>query len=206
MRKTTFISTLVICSLLINNKLASAQNHQGDLCVNAGVGSSTIFLLLDALQSNQTNASISYAITPAYNLMADQALGNVVSLGLAIGYQADIITTRDYANTQTGYYETVTENLSRLNVGMRVLFHFTHGDHFDAYSGLRIGLSHWNDDNNANDPNYALVKGNLNFPSFQLLYGMKFYFTDDVGLHLELALGTPYFIEGGLSFKLASGH
>ncbi len=206
MRKTTTISSLIICSLLISNRPASAQNHQGDFCVNAGVGSSTIFLLLDALQSNQTNTSISYAVTPAYNLMADQALGNVVSLGLAVGYQADIITTQNYANTQTGYYETVTENLSRLNVGMRVLFHYSHSDHLDAYSGLRIGLSHWNDDNNTNDPNYSSIKGNLNLPSFQLLTGIKFYFTDDVGLHLEAGLGTPYFIEGGLSFKLATGH
>ena len=65
-----------------------------------------------------------------------------------------------------------------------------------------MGVSIWNVGSSSTDPNFnyaSKLTGAL--PSFQALFGLKGYFTPMIGAHIEVAIGTPYLVEAGLSFK-----
>ncbi len=80
--------------------------------------------------------------------------------------------------------------------------------------GFRAGLSFWHDDTYTVDtinpiqmvylkpPAYFIGKSDLVVPSFQYLLGLRVYPSKYIGVHFEFGIGSPYLIEGGLTFKI----
>ncbi|HSY76399.1 MAG TPA: hypothetical protein VK890_06060, partial [Bacteroidia bacterium] len=74
-----------------------------------------------------------------------------------------------------------------------------------VYCGFRGGVSYWTDivtpTPSANSTVQPTVPNNTAYPSIQAPIGVRF-FAGPIGFHVEAALGTPYFIEGGLTFRI----
>ncbi|HTB05624.1 MAG TPA: hypothetical protein VK806_01640 [Bacteroidia bacterium] len=200
MKKITLIGAIIIGIMFSPTKQVKAQNNQGEFVASAGVGYSLIFSLLNYGLNNGANVSTS--ITPAISVAGDYSINGRFSLGLGIGYQSMKTGVTNYNDSANGYYnQSFNISLSRLNIGIRPLFHFGSNPNVDFYLGFRVGVSIWSFSSTSTDPNYNApgLRGTL--PSFQALMGFKGYFSPVVGAHIEVAVGTPYFLEAGLSFR-----
>ena len=183
---------------------AQNQDYRSTLSLNAGfsaVGS------LISIADDFSSDTKSYAV-PAIQLTYDKGFQKWFSIGLATSYQTMGIEYKGYEYMQDG--EVVTEdfktNISRLNIAVRPLFHYGNINRFDMYSGLRVGVTNWSINTKSNDPNYDpendVSFGNgLNFSAQVILYGLRAYFTENLGANFELALGSPHFASFGLNYR-----
>ena len=146
---------------------------------------------------------------PAFNVSADYGIFKELSIGGGITYQSCSVTVPGWYNQYTYKNENVIENISRVNFRLRITAHWDFSDDhlWEMYGGAAVGESVWNDANNAHDPNFPcdapwnMNVGTSKLVSFQGYLGLRGYFTENLGAHLELAVGSPYFVETGISFR-----
>jgi opacity protein-like surface antigen len=145
-------------------------------------------------------------------LSFDYGLSKVVSLGLAFSHQRVSINATDFTYTDdNGYPRTETFNTSfrRTQVALRALFHYGNVDQLDMYSGIRIGILN-RGFKNFEGPNAAdldetifedtvdVLSGNR-FSGSITAFGLRYYFTENIGAGFELNLGAPYIANIGVS-------
>ncbi|MCD4793750.1 MAG: hypothetical protein K8R54_10975 [Bacteroidales bacterium] len=58
---------------------------------------------------------------------------------------------------------------------------------------------------NINDPTIHIIEdskySNFTFSPQLIAFGIRGYFTDNIGAHIEFAIGSPYFLAGGINFR-----
>ena len=199
MKKTTLL--FAICALLVGtSNSVDAQKYQGESVVTLGAGYSLIGGLIDAIGTDVN-------VAPALLVSYDYAISDNFTLGAALSYQPMNYTFDNayYVGTSiTPVEETVKVNVARINIGIRPLFHFGNNDDVDWYTGLRIGYQSWSFKNDSNDP--ALADdfndlGVLSRPTVQPLLGMRYFFTQNIGMNMELTIGSPYIAMIGANFR-----
>ena len=111
-----------------------------------------------------------------------------------------------YSSNNVNYGENVTQTWTKLNVGVRMNFHYARSisENLDLYSGFRVGYSNWNKKNDSTDPDYFSLIDEIKIPlAFQIVpIGVRYFFTDLIGVHFETGVIGPYYAAGGVSFKL----
>jgi len=191
----------------------SLMNHgqKGHLVINIGVGYSPEFDgdvgfggLFFPVQRNSEYFSC-YSIIPNIGGTVDYGLTQKSSIGLAVSYQSEVVQDNDYSFLNAN-------KISRTNFAVRFLKHLNkRHPNFDNYFGLRVGCSYWVDKPISSGENqnlavsipfyYFLETPNSLVPSIQFLFGMRFYFNDTIGIHIEAGIGSPYLVESGISFR-----
>lgn len=171
--------------------IINAQNEtfKNTICVNGG------FSLVGSIISAANGQTSS---VPAIQFTYDRGLSSFFSLGAAASYQGMKI---DYSDITYGDYKTT---ISRLNVACRALFHYANSGKLDMYSGLRLGYTNWGVSTTSKDPDYVaddVVKGG-GFAPQVILFGIRGYFTDHIGLNFEVGVGAPHYTSIGLAYRL----
>jgi hypothetical protein len=156
---------------------------------------------------------VSKYISSAYNIAADYNITDRSVLGIAGAYQYTDVYRSSYASSiYTG------EDISRTNVSLRYLFSlFGHvvdtNSVFELLIGGRIGVSFWED---IPFNGFVIPNGPTNYiknyivPSVQILAVLRVYpfsslkvnYLKNIGFHLEGGLGSPYFLEAGLTYRI----
>jgi hypothetical protein len=136
-------------------------------------------------------------------LVYEFMLSDVVGLGAEFGYGSQSVSW-DYT-TLNSNFETVTYTetlkITNLRIMARANFHFIKTPNFDMYGLVSVGYRNnaytWTDTNpNAVNESFdGVVPFGLK-PGI----GFRYFFGGPIGLHLELAAGTPA-VAGGLSFR-----
>jgi len=175
--------------------LANSQAvKKGDFTVNGGVGYSLIGSIFRLTLDNAkaVNSEASGGGTPVINGMVDYAVTDIFSIGVAGSYQTYTINFSD----------DDSQKWSCLNIGVRPLFHFGTGDNLDLYTGARISVTSWNFTSTIDD-NTFFTAGDVTLPGFGLqpLFGGTYYFTDNIGLNMELGLFGTYLAAAGINAK-----
>src|ERR1051326_180569 len=126
---------------------ARAQNAQGQSVATIGAGASLAGLVF-AFVKNASNQGSDYSSkltsTPAILASYDYGIADRFSLGLAFSYQQFGVqyTNYTYTNSQgvdvTGSF---SDKLSRINFGLRPIFHFGTDNKMDGYFGARISTT-----------------------------------------------------------------
>ncbi len=172
-----------------------AQNQEGQ----SAVGLHTGFSLASALFSlSEIDANVDASTPPAVQFTYDYALTNRVSLGGGISYQSFNLAYSDYGETN----ENFDVRLSRFNLAVRGLFHYGNSETMDMYSGLRVGMSNWSLDVGTDNPNFDPPKASG--PAFApqlILFGMRSFFTENLGIGGELAVGAPHVVSLGINYR-----
>ncbi|MBN2891895.1 MAG: hypothetical protein JXL97_08515 [Bacteroidales bacterium] len=116
----------------------------------------------------------------------------------------------------------VVMNINRINVSAHAKYYFVSEQNFDVYAGGKLGGTFWFGKVSFQElydyitviaPDFLepilqkrIIPSNLKFAtSFftgQLNLGGDIYFTDNVGLKLEMAVGAPYWALVGLNVRL----
>lgn len=220
MRKTTsFIFVLILFSTLCHaqdpfaykykNVDSTKANRLDDAAIvlHLGIAASTIEWGLKYPLSTIINTSFVpsrvtqfISVSPVYSATADYGIGLGAAVGYGLAWQSVNTNTGKYAYVGNKRYP-ITERFTRTNQGWRLLYHTGVSTVFDFYNGLRLGESFWTDNTT---PAAAIPDSKQNEIdiSIQYLFGCNIFFSDIFGIHIEAALGTPYFIEAGLNIRM----
>lgn len=107
------------------------------------------------------------------------------------------LATVDYRGNDLKYY---TAGMSKYRVLAKMNYHFATGEHIDPYLTWGVGYKstkiYTNEPGGVKDINVNLIP-----LAFRAGIGMRYFFTDALGVNAEVGLGGPM-IQAGLSLKL----
>ena len=200
------IKSLLIATafLLVTTGSSVAQKAQGQSVFTAGTSFSLaslfINLVKDAVNSSST---ITVKSIPAINAMYDYGIAESFSIGAAFSYQAWTVSYSEYTDTlgvvRKGPFK---DRASRMNFGIRPLFHFGDNEDLDTYVGARLSFTQWSYKSDArNDLSSSTVFSGANPIKFQALFGMRYFVAENVGLNMEIAIGPTYYAMFGLNLR-----
>jgi hypothetical protein len=126
-------------------------------------------------------------------------------LGIDFIYNSvNVSGTIDSLNSDGTVYKSYDAKIfsQRYRPQIRMNYHFVATDNLDAYFGVGVGANIRRIGTKTDYPNYDdnAVSGSLIPVSMRVALGTRYYFTENIGLNLELGLGGP-FISGGVSVK-----
>jgi hypothetical protein len=208
MKKGSFIIAAVLMLLagIIVPKQAAAQKYQGQSVVTGGVGFSVVGLFFGLVETGlDAGTEIRTTKTPVLIGAYDYGVSDRFSVGVAYSYQGLTLKYDNYidanGNTVLGNF---TDRLTRQNFGLRPLFHFGDNDDFDIYAGLRLSFMRWSYTTDRPDlaSNFATeILGGASPVKVQGLFGMRYFFTENIGFNTELAIGPSYFAMIGVNAR-----
>jgi hypothetical protein len=185
---------------------AQAQNSEGTSVATVGLGYSLVNNLFNV--ALDTYPEVEVSSVPTIALSYDYGLTDNFSIGIAGAYQS---VSGEFENTyldgnQVSRTETAKATLSRMNIAVRPLFHYGNSDKLDMYSGLRVGYLIRTLDVDSHDPDADVVRELDTFVGNRLAiglvpFGFRYFFTDNIGLNMDLQIGTPYVVSGGVAFQ-----
>jgi hypothetical protein len=191
--------------VLFSYQTGLSQEKDYRSTVSIGVGQSMVKVLSDLFLSNNNfldSTGLNYTALPAFYVNYDFFVTDFFSVGAAGSYQMlrlKNIETSDYIQ------------INRSNFGVRALFHYSKTEKLDMYSGVRMSTTMWKLSSNSVDPTIQASLDDLNSFSFfdrrtkfapQIIaFGVKGYFTEMFGAHMELSLGSPYYLSGGINVR-----
>lgn len=195
MKAIVLIALFAICSSVAIN----AQNLQGESVIGINGAYSTISALGGLLEVFEVEDEVSYSYTPAYQLTYDYALADIISLGAAVSYQRFTFRYTDYGDNLDNF----NVKIGRTNVAARFLVHYGGTGNFDLYSGLRAGVTSWSVDvGTASTGFIPPIAAAVAFAPQVILFGARGYFSDRFGFNGEIAIGPPYLVAVGLSYRI----
>lgn len=190
MKKLLFIT---VAAILFASTNSYAQDYKST--VSADAGFSIVGTLINAVVNVDTLGG--YSSVPVMQLSYDYMVTDFLSAGVAGSYQ-------QYKFSD----ETGKIVLKRMNFALRALFHYGKSDKIDMYSGVRLGMTNWgfNYDVPTDDPTLDLLQGDNKLTGFHfspqlIAFGIRGYFTDNIGANLEFAIGAPYYMMGGVNYR-----
>jgi hypothetical protein len=182
------------------SSIPNVSNRQGQLIMDIGAGVSKIDWIVEGIAGGPTILSESPAVSSTFDYYAT----NKSSIGLCVAFQ----NIKDEPLNGDLPMPGVTEYITRTNVGFRLLSHFGNDPGLDYYFGVRVGVSLWTDNETPNEGHYSLGfvtqngANSGNRPSGQILFGLRINPSELLGIHIEGGIGTPYFLEAGISIIL----
>lgn len=123
-------------------------------------------------------------------------------IGMEVNYSTVSIEWRDTDSTTGVSTFTHKVSLNRTRIMPRFNIHFGSSENFDGYFGVAAGYLMTKYKYETNDPNGQDDEAPGLFPfAMRVALGGRYYFSDNIGLHVELGLGGGALVHGGLSFK-----
>lgn len=194
--KTILFSVLATVFLIPNSYAQKIQSSSGN-CVEKGT------IIIDAFYGY-----------PYYNgvilrALVNNTIGNVHNtnhLGGKVEYMVNdnigIGAEVTYADASVSYrdslYRTYTAGVSKLRVLAKMNFHFATDANIDPYCTVGAGIKQTTFyDNSTSGVEWT---GNLIPVAFRMGVGLRYFFTDAIGVNAEVGLGGPM-MQGGISFK-----
>lgn len=212
MRKLLFV---FIGAMALSTSNASAQAlEKGNVSVDVYYGFPNLYAsLFTALYSNGSEPNLSsggvgplgirgeYMVADKFGIGVDVAFSNA-----KVGY--DFTTT--VFNSATGLNDVVTYTdefkTSKISAIVTFNYHFIDSDDVDFYGVFGAGYKNRNFNFTSTDPSFDEETANVSLTlipvAIRLGLGVRYFFTDNLGLNLQLGFGHSGIINGGLALKL----
>jgi outer membrane scaffolding protein for murein synthesis (MipA/OmpV family) len=124
-----------------------------------------------------------------------------MGVGLETNYSSTTVTYTEFDSFDSTNYE-YNWSITSIRFMPRWNIHFGSSDNFDGYFGIAAGYLARTYKDSSTDPNYTSTSISGAFPfALRLAVGGRYYFTDNIGLHMELGFGGGALIHGGFAFK-----
>ncbi len=203
MKKILLALTLVF-TMGVSKNLNAQALEQGNSAVDVYYGFVSLGKAL-WLELGGDGATAKYfgAIGGRYEYMTSDKMG----VGLEFNYTDMALDWSDtYSDSTTTPPTTSTYTYSMKRTIIRVMprfnIHFGGSEDFDAYFGVAVGYRSAKttyEDNNPNNIDETFE--GLSPLAMRLALGGRYYFTDNIGIHMEFGIGGGNMLHGGLSFK-----
>ncbi len=205
MKKVITVIAMSFAATFGMNNSAVAQVEQGNFIIDAYYGYPNFGKkLADGVNTASSEITIG-GIGPA-GIRLEYMLADNFGLGIDFIYNSTNLSfTADSLNNDGTVFRTydVKTSMQRIRVMLRANYHFVQTDVMDAYVGFGAGTNNriWGletDFPNYNDQSFGATALPV---SARIALGTRFYFTQNIGLNVELGIGGPL-ISGGLSIKI----
>lgn len=224
MKKYFFVLSFVSC---IITSFAQNEDYQHVVSVQSGVSLFSPFRGTVKPSNEPADTTVSFSSGkmqnfPQLNIGYDYGVVKWFSIGGAVSYNKVGLDLKDVTYNKKEKLGDVTLNVSRLTLGARALFHYGNTNRIDMYSGVRLGVGIWTVKVSSSALDDKLdevlkeaggsglwrsllgnrVKGS--FPMLQaqvILFGLRGYVTENIGINGELSVGSPYFASIGVNYR-----
>ena len=205
MKKTLLFLLVCICLDPVLNAQSSDDSKravkEGDNTINVYYGTNVRSRFYKRVAS-ATAENLEVKSFGPIGLVYEHMVSEIVGLGAEFGYSR---TKLDYydsyfvsGSTQNYIY---TLDFTTIRAMLRANFHFADAEKFDAYALISIGYRRTTFRYSTTDPYDIGLSYNSLIPvGMKPGIGLRYFFTKNIGLNMELAIGTPIAC-GGLSFK-----
>lgn len=204
MKKTLALILVAACSM----QFAYAQG--GERAVMQGQNSINIYYGVNLLRgfyknlASETSSNVKIGGFGPIGLVYEHMVTDGIGIGAELGYGQTTVgwdyESMDFNSSNLKNYH-VEYKFSLIRAQIRANFHFAKSENFDAYFLLSAGYRHQTFSVASNEPGWigGSVGGFIPF-GIKPGLGLRYFFTDNLGLHTEISIGTPVFC-GGLSLR-----
>jgi hypothetical protein len=185
-------------SLLSTNLVNGQAMDQGRMCIDLyyGFGSTSKAFVQEMANTNNGDFKSFGAIGGRFEFMASDKVG----IGLEGNYLIHTATWLVDDGVNKYNYEY---SVRRVRVFPRINYHFGNSDSFDAYFGVGAGYRSIKRVTTSNDPNFIGEELEGALPvAMRLALGARYFFTENIGAHVEFGLGGGNIIHFGLSIRI----
>ena len=183
---------------------ANAQAvDEGNVLIDVYSGGPNLFT--SVIKGAYTNAGGTYENVkigglPCLGLRVGYMVTDRISIGIDANYTSTVVTYSEASGSNVYDY---TLSIPRIRAMARFEFHFGSSDKFDFYMPVGVGYSSIKYNYTTTDPDGGSLPSVRNLIPVAFRYGIggRYFFTDNIGLNLELGLGGGPILEGGLAFK-----
>ncbi|MDQ3100943.1 MAG: hypothetical protein M3R08_06125 [Bacteroidota bacterium] len=197
-----FALVLAISAIMSPSNLRAQVFPEGSNSVSIGYGFVTLLGALNSTFSEYSDVKTS-GLGPIY-FKYERALSDNIGLGLNVAYAVNEWSYRfpsvDTAGNPVLYTETTRR--STYSVLARFNYHIGSSDKFDPYIGMGLGYRNatWTFDTDNPGGGSGVNISNL-FPlGFEMTFGARYFFTDNIGAYLEVGAAKSV-LQAGLSVK-----
>ncbi|XOV67719.1 MAG: outer membrane beta-barrel protein [Fluviicola sp.] len=195
---------------------AQTMTEAGNLIVDPYIGTMQSNILRSEPSLGEGQTISNYRLNGGqfgYGLRAEYMLADNFGLGVDFNY---VKSGSNYDVTQEEYDTTSMTNVMRtynydytsvrIRAMLRMNYHFVQTDNVDAYTGFAVGYKHANREWTVEDPNAntdGLEQDRALIPmAIRLSLGTRIYFTDNIGMMIEIGAGGGTPLQLGLSVKI----
>ncbi len=209
MKKAIKVAALaVLCTFATKSNLNAQVFEKGDMVFDTYYGFPNLYTAVfeTAYASSVTNNSMSVKSIGPVGGRFEYMVSDRVGLGLDIGFNNSKISYNEQDVDQNFNPVTYNYNFSTQKLGVMATFNYhflQNADKFDLYGVFGIGYGNRSYTYESTNPNYVATTIKLPIPiASRLGIGMRYLFTDHLGVNLGLGLGQGGLVNAGLSYKL----
>lgn len=202
--KKLVLPLLVVIATMISGK---SQAQEGRIIVDGYYGYGSLYnAIFKAIVS--TDESSTFKGLGPFGVRGEYMISDKVGFGLDLAYSSAKI---EYSETTTEWDEnfntvstTYDASLKTAKVGAMVTFnyHFVNSDKFDSYFIFGLGYGNRSFTAESDYAGYVSPTYNSTFPvASRLGVGMRYFFTENIGLNLGLGLGQGGLLNAGVSAR-----
>jgi len=204
MFKKLLLNFTIGVGMMFSTLTTQAQTlEQGDKAIDIYYGFASVVgqATFEAFAEGGDNSNFKYIgpIGARFEYMASEKMG----VGFEFNYTLGEATwTADVTDSITSVTKTYNYKIKRdlIRFMPRFNVHFGGSESFDGYFGVAAGYRYAKWTLETDDEDYEGDFGGIPL-AIRISLGGRYYFTDNIGLHMELGLGGGTLIHGGLSFK-----
>ncbi len=214
MKKLLFLGLFAATTVVSTNVNAQAV-EQGSVIVDVYAGYGTVFNALFRSAYQGVDADSKLSAIDAIGVRAEYLVSDKFGVGLDFTYSSikivDPYTSTVYTYDQNGFitgstaavYEQ-TFSSKKIGVMASMNYHFLDNDKVDAYTNLGVGFKNRSYGYESTDPTQVsedLGVGTLLPLALRVGVGMRYFFTDNIGINMNVGLGQGGWVNGGLALK-----
>jgi hypothetical protein len=204
--KRKFLQILSLAMLVCAPFVGSAQvNSQGSIIIDPYYGYPNFGKsFAEGLSSSASSDVKIGGIGPA-GIRAEYMLADKFGMGIDFIYNS---LTTNFFEDSVDMNGTVVESyaakyaMQRFRVQLRMNYHFLDSDNIDAYVGFGAGtnIRRYSYSSDMPGSSTPAESGSLIPFSMRVALGMRYYFTENIGINTELGIGGPI-LSGGISVR-----
>ncbi|MFK8046703.1 MAG: outer membrane beta-barrel protein [Crocinitomicaceae bacterium] len=203
--KKTILALGCALAIIAGTNYSNAQVEEGSLVIDPYYGFPNFGERLASSITSENIDDLDVAGFGPAGIRLEYMVADKFGVGLDFIYNSVSVRTQIDSVSNGSVVETydLDSYARRFRMHLRLNYHFINEDNFDAYVGVGGGTNTRSFGYNTDYPNYeegdsgtgALIPFSMRFA-----LGSRYYFTDNIGLNLEIGIGGPV-VSGGISFK-----
>lgn len=212
MKKSLTIVSAFLLLLTAQTNTASAQAvEEGNIIIEGYYGFPNLYtsIFKTTYANSGTSTDLTIKGLGPVGGRVEYLLADKFGLGLDVGFNNTKISYKDQvtefdSNTGNSVVKTYNYDFSTQKIGVMVTmnYHFIDNDALDLYGMFGVGYGNRSYSFKSNDPNYSEGKVDSPIPiASRLGIGMRYFFTDNLGVNLNLGVGQGGLMNAGISAK-----
>ena len=203
------ILPLVSLTMFLAPVKSNAQSLEaGTIIVDGYYGFGNLYNSVFKALASASGSNVTTSSMGPLGIKGEYLLSSKVGFGLDLGYSsAKLSYTETYTDYDANFNAVIKSydySLKTAKVGAMVTFnyHFVESDKFDAYFTTGLGYGNRTFKETSTYSGYTPAKINSVFPiASRIGFGMRYFFTQNIGANLGLGLGQGGLVNVGITGK-----